>query len=288
MAIIQDNELKKGPAKWIHHAIICILIVLIPVQLLPHFWMFFGMFKAPLEVIKFPPNLLPEKFLWENITRIFTEYNLWHYIKNTFILCFGTILVQVPISAMGAYAMSKLRLRGANALLLFFIGTMMISGQATIIPMYLMMADFPLTHWNLINSFWSLILAFSAWGWIVFLFKNFFDSLPSALFEAAKIDGAGNMAIFLRIVFPNSLPVFSIAVLNTFNAVYNQFMVPLILLPGRDKWSLMVMIYNSTLGPVPWNLILVMLTIASIPLIVMYVLCQRYIVEGIVMTGIKG
>jgi multiple sugar transport system permease protein len=288
MAIIQENELKKGQAKWIHRIIICILAVLIPVQLLPHFWMFFGMFKAPLEVIKFPPKLLPEKFLWENAVRIFTEYNLWMYIKNTFVLCLGVILVQVPISAMGAYALSKLRLRMGNILLLFFVGTMMISSQALLIPTYLMMVKFPLTNWNLINSFWSVILAFSAWGWIVFLFKTFFDSLPSALFEAARIDGAGNMTIFLRIVFPNSLPVFAIAVLNTFNAVYNQFVLPLAFLPRREKWPLMVMIYNATNTSIPWNLILVMLTFTSIPLIIVYALCQRYIVEGIVMTGIKG
>jgi multiple sugar transport system permease protein len=198
-------------------------------------------------------------------------------------------MVQVPISALGAYALSKLRLKGSNVLLLFFIGTMMISNQATIIPTYLMMFNFPLTHWNLINSLWSVILAFSAWGWAVFLFKNFFDSLPSAIFEAARIDGAGNLTIFLRIVFPLSLPVFSIAVLNTFNAVYGQFMVPLILLPRREKWPLMVQIYNSTAqSSVPWNQVMVLLSITSIPLIVMYILCQRYIVEGIVMTGIKG
>jgi multiple sugar transport system permease protein len=288
MPIIQENELRKGTTKKIYWGIIVFLVILIPVQLLPHAWMFFGMFKAPLEVISFPPKLFPEKFLWNNITETFRAFKLWNNIKNTFLLCVGTIMVQVPISALGAFALSKLRLRGSSALLLFFVGTMMISNQATIIPTYLMMFDFPLTHWNLVNSLWSVILTFSAWGWAVFLFKNFFDSLPPALFEAARIDGAGNMTIFLKIVVPLSMPVFSIAVLNTFNAVYSQFMVPLMLLPKKEKWPLMVQIYQSTMAAVPWNQVMVLLSVASIPLILIYVFCQRYIVEGIVMTGIKG
>jgi multiple sugar transport system permease protein len=288
MPIIQDNELKKGNGKWIYRGILIFLVIFVPIQLLPHAWMFFGMLKAPLEVIEFPPKLLPGKFHWENIFITFKNFNLWNNIKNTMLLCFGTIIVQVPISALGAYALSKLRLKGSNALLLFFIGTMMISNQATVIPTYLMMSNFPLTHWNLINSLWSVILAFSAWGWSVFLFKNFFDSLPTALFEAARIDGAGNMAIFLKIVLPLSLPVFSIAVLNTFNAVYSQFMIPLTFLQKTEKWPLMVQIYSSTLSATPWNQVLVMLVVASVPLVIMYVLCQRYIVEGIMMTGLKG
>ncbi|MDR1900920.1 MAG: carbohydrate ABC transporter permease [Treponema sp.] len=289
MPILQQNELRKGRSLWLYRGIIVFLVVLIPIQLLPHLWMFFGMFKGPTEVIKLPPSLLPEKFLFENISTTFKKLNVWRNVWNTVILCGGTILVQIPISSLGAFALSKLRLRGSNILLLFFIGTMMISQQATIIPLYLMMFDFPLTHWNLINSFWSLILAFSAWGWAVFLFKNFFDSLPSSLFDAAKIDGANNLMIFIRIVVPLSGPVFSIAILNTFNAVYNQFMVPLMMLPAQDKWPLMVQIYAvQHAGATPWNQVMVLLAITTIPLLVIYILCQRYIVEGIVMTGIKG
>ena len=87
---------------------------------------------------------------------------------------------------------------------------------------------------------------------------------------------------------PLSLPVFAIAILNTFNVVYSQFMVPLMLLPAKDKWPLMLQIYTATVSAVPWNQIMVLLTTASLPLIVIYIIFQRYIVEGIVMTGIKG
>lgn len=288
MPILQTYELSRGSAKIIHRAIIVILAAALPIQLLPHAWMFFNMFKGPLEVMTFPPKLFPETFRWANLAETFKAFNLWNNIKNTFLLCGGVILTQVPISAMAAFALSKLKIKGSNILLMFFVGTMMISNQATVIPTYLMMFKFPLTHWNLVNSLWSVILAFSAWGWTVFLFKNFFDTLPEALFDAARIDGAGNMTIFLKVVLPLSLPVFSIAILNTWNAVYSQFMVPLMLLPGKEKWPLMVQIYTSTVSAVPWNQIMVLLTVASVPLIIVYILCQKYIVEGIVMTGLKG
>lgn len=282
MPIIQDNELRRGKGKTAYIIIVILLIAGIPLQLLPHLWMFFGMLKDKLEVIEFPPHLLPRVMLWENIPETFREFNLWHNLWNTFLMCGGTILVQVPISALCAFGLSKLRIRGANGLLLFFIGTMMISNQATVIPTFLMM-----NRWKLINSFWSVILAFSAWGWMVFLFKNFFDTLPDSLMEAARIDGASNLTIFLRVVVPLSMPVFSIAVLNTFNAVYSQFMVPLMLLPSKEKWPLMVAIYTATVSATPWNQIMVLLSVASLPLVVVYILCQKNIVQGIVLTGLK-
>ncbi len=289
MPILQDNELKKGSsAKRIYYGIIAILIVLIPSQMILHLYMFFSMFKEPLEAVKIPITLMPEKFLWGNIIDTFNLFKLWKNIINTLLLCGGVILVQVPISALCGFALSKLELKGAKMLLLFFMGTMMISHQATIIPTYLMMFDFPITHWNLIDSNWSVILAFSAWGWTIFLFKNFFDSLPLALIEAARIDGSGNLSTFFRIIIPLSAPVFSIAILNTFTAVYSQFLVPLMLLPSREKWPLMVQIYISTLSGTPWNQIMVLLTAASIPLILIYILAQKYIIEGITMTGLKG
>jgi len=283
MPIIQDTELKRGKGRFAYTLIIIILLVGIPLQLLPHAWMFFGMFKGKLEVIAFPPKLFPTIFLWNNIPETFRAFSLWHNILNTVLLCGGTILIQIPISAFCAYGLSKCRIKGANKYLLFFIGTMMISNQATIIPTFLMM-----NQCKLINSLWSVILSFSAWGWMVFLFKNFFDGIPDALLEAARIDGASSMAIFLRIVCPLSLPVFSIAILNTFNAVYSQFMVPLMLLPNKVKWPLMVQIYTATCSAIPWNQIMVLLSVASLPLVVVYVICQKNIVQGIVMTGLKG
>ncbi|AEV29430.1 ABC-type sugar transport system, permease component [Sphaerochaeta pleomorpha str. Grapes] len=283
MPIIQDSERSRGQGKRIYIGIIVILLVCIPFQVLPHLWMFFGMFKDKLEVMTFPPSLFPRQFFWGNISETFVTFDLWNNIKNTVIICGGTILVQVSISSLCAFGLSKLKIKHSNGLLLFFIGTMMISNQATIIPTFLMMND-----WGLINSFWSVILTFSAWGWMVFLFKNFFDTLPEALMDAAKIDGANNLTIFIRIVFPLSLPVFSIAVLNTFNVVYSQFMVPLMLLPAKDKWPLMLQIYTATVSAVPWNQVMVLLTTASLPLIIIYIFCQKYVVEGVVMTGIKG
>ncbi len=288
MSLLHENEIKRGKGKRIYFAIMVFLVLALPVQLLPHAWMFFSMFKSPIEVFQFPPDLLPDQFLWTNITETFQKFDLWGNIRNTFVICAGVILVQVTISSLAAFSLSKLRLKGANILLMFFVGTMMISNQATVIPTYLMMFDFPLLHINLIDSPWSVILAFSAWGWTVFLFKNFFDTLPDALIEAARIDGASNLTIFLRIVFPLSLPVFSIAILNTFNAVYSQFMVPLMLLPSQNQWPLMVRIYAATQSAVPWNQVMVMLTTASLPLILVYILCQKNIVQGIAMTGLKG
>ncbi|MEN6313144.1 MAG: carbohydrate ABC transporter permease [Clostridiaceae bacterium] len=199
-----------------------------------------------------------------------------------------TIMVQVTISSLAAYSLSKLKPKGHNYVLLFFVGTLMISEQTLLFPTYIMMYDFPLIHVNLINSFIAPVLAWSAWGWAIFLFKGFFDSVPNELMESARIDGANNLYIFGKIILPLSKPVFAVIILNTFMAVYNTFVVPLLLLPEENNWTLMVRIYAAQEGRATWNEVIIMLTFATIPVLIIYMFAQKYIVQGINMTGIKG
>ena len=120
------------------------------------------------------------------------------------------------------------------------------------------------------------------------VFKGFFDSFPKDLVEAAYIDGASNIGIFSRIVLPLTKPVFAVVTLNVFRAVYNTFMYPLMLLPNEKKWTLLVRIYASQEGSTPWNYVMVMLTVAVLPVLVFYLCMQKFVVQGITMTGLKG
>lgn len=287
MPVLQNIELK-GKGKRIYRAILLILVIGVPLQIFTYVWMLSNAFKDNLEIFKIPPSFIPDKFLWENITRTFSKYSLWSNLWNTLVLCIGTILIQVTVSSMAAYALSKLKPRGGKYILLFFLGTMMVSNQSLSFPTYIMMMKFPVLHVNLINSFWSLLLAFSAWAWAIFILKGFFDGLPNDLMESARIDGASNSMIFTRIVMPLSKPVFAVVILNTFMAVYNQFLFPLVLLPDEKKWPIMVRIYGAQQGSAMWNEVMVMLVVATLPVVLVYLLTQKYIVQGISMTGLKG
>ena len=288
MAALQPVELKSHKGKITYIVIMIILAVGIPLQIFPYLWMVSGSFKNNREIMRAVPSLIPLTPMPQNIPNTFKEYNLWNNFVNTMILCFGTILIQCTISILAAYALANLKPRGSKYILLFFVGTMMINEQAIAIPSYLLFQDFLGTGVSLINSFWSLLLAFSAWGWVIFLLKGFFDGLPADLLESARIDGAGAMRVLANIVLPLSKPVLAVVILNTFMAVYNQFLFPLILLPESDKWTIMIRIYAAQRGRASWNQSMVMLTFSTVPVLIAYLLAQKNIVQGISMTGLKG
>lgn len=286
MALLHKSDLSTKKGLLIYIIIVVILMVGIPLQIFPYFWMFTNMFKTNMEVIKLPPVFIPAKWMFSNITDTIRTYDMINNMKNTFVLVVGTILIQIPISTFAAYSLSKLNPPGKRLFLLFFLGTLMINQQALALPTYVMMTNF--LGMNLINNFWSLLFSFSAWGWVIFLLKGFFDGLPNDLMESARIDGARPMTILTRIILPLSKPVFSVVVLNTFMAVYNQFLFPLILLPSQEKWTIMIRIYAAQHGAAQWNEVMVLLTLSTLPVLLAYIVLQKYIVQGIAMTGLKG
>ena len=288
MPALHKIEQKSVKGKIVYGVILLILCIGIPLQVFPYLWMVSGMFKGNREIMSAIPSIIPKTPVFDNIPKVFDKYNLFENFKNTMILCFGTILIQCSISILAAYSLAHLKPKGSRYVLLFFIGTMMINEQAIAIPTFLMFQNFLGTGVRLINSFWSILLAFSAWGWVIFLLKGFFDGLPKDLLESAKIDGAGSMQVLSRIVMPLSKPVLAVVILNTFMAVYNQFLFPLILLPDSQKWTIMIRIYAAQQSNATWNDSMVLLTFSTIPVLVVYLLAQKYIVQGISMTGLKG
>jgi len=287
MAALQPVEMKSVKGRITYWGIISLLCVGVPLQVFPYLWMLSGTLKSNREITRPIPNLIPDNWLWSNIPNTITQYDLLRNVYNTFILCGGTILIQCSISVLAAYALAKLKPRGSKYILLFFVGTMMINEQAIAIPTFLMFQNF-MGLGTLVNSFWSLLLAFSAWGWAIFLLKGFFDGMPSELMEAGKIDGASAMQMLTAIVLPLSKPVLAVVMLNTFMAVYNQFLFPLVLLPDSSKWTLMIRIYAISSGRATWVEIMVLLTLSTIPVMIVYMFAQKYIVQGIAMTGLKG
>ena len=180
-----------------------------------------------------------------------------------------------------------LRPKGSKWVMSFFLGTMMINSQALAWPTYIMFTNF--FGMRLIDNLWSLILSFSAWAWAIFILKSFFDGIPKDLLESARIDGASSARILWSIVMPLSKPVFAVVILNTFMACYNQFIYPLILLPDSANWTIMVRIYAiQSSSSATWNQIMVLLGCATLPVILCYMFAQKYIVQGISMSGLKG
>lgn len=287
MPALQKVELRSTKGKITYGMIWTILGVGIPFQIFPYVWILLSMFKANKEVRAVPPTFLPNQWLWQNIPETFQKYNLGQNMLNSFLLCLGVIVLQVTISTLAAFALSKLRPKGSKWVMSFFLGTMMINSQALAWPTYIMFNNF--FGLRLIDNLWSLILSFSAWAWAIFILKSFFDGLPQDLLESARIDGASNARILFSIMLPLSKPVYAVVVLNTFMACYNQFIYPLILLPDSKNWTIMVRIFAiQGAGSATWNQIMVLLGCATLPVLLCYILAQKYIVQGISMSGLKG
>lgn len=284
MALINKVEQLHGKGRFFKILIIVFLCIGVPFQIFPFVWTLLSAFKSNIEIIQSPPTFFPSKIMLDGFISAFKDIKIQNNLLNTFIICFGVILVQVTTSALAAYSLSKLKPKFGKIVLLYFLGTMMINAQALIFPSYLMVSQM-----KLINSKLSVVLIFSAWAYTLYLFKGFFDSVPNELIEAADIDGASKMQVFLHIIIPLSLSVVAVNILMTFMAVYNQFIFPFILLPDPSEWTIMVRIYAAQNSPTTsWNTIMSMLITATVPILALYLAAQKNIVEGVASTGIKG
>ena len=167
MPALQRVEMKSRKGRLTYGVIMTILCVGIPMQVFPYIWILLSMFKANKEVRAIPPTFFPNKWLWENIPQTFAKYHLEQNILNSLLLCVGVILIQVTISTLAAYALSKLKPKGSKWVMTFFLGTMMINSQALAWPTYIMFTNF--FGVRMIDNLWSLILSFSAWAWAIFI-----------------------------------------------------------------------------------------------------------------------
>jgi ABC-type glycerol-3-phosphate transport system permease component len=266
-------------------------------------------FSHPLSFWPHPAFLQVYSILLKGLATQLLPLPLSVYVRNSLILAFGTLLTQIPISILAAYAMARLHApRWARWLFYFVVGTLFIPQEATLIPSYLLLKNFPfpynttLPHLDLLNTYWAVILPGMAWGFSVLIFKGWFDTLPVDVLDAARMDGAGELRILWSVVLPISLPVIAYMGYTTFTAVWDAFTWPLIVLTSPNKMPLSVAlnaaqqtIAGSPSGPVlnsamtqgvlGWNGVMAMAVLQSIPVFIAFLLFREQIVRGVKITG---
>lgn len=213
-------------------------------------------------------------------------FGFYKYFLNSGIITFTVIIWQLIFAGLGSYALSHLirSKRLQFSLLMFFLATIMIPGISTLIPQYVLMQKL-----HLVDTLWAIILPHFAWGFVIFLFKGFFDQLPNELLQAARIDGASEFRTFLQIVIPMSIPVFTIVGVMTFIPVWNEFMWPYIVTTSPENWTFTVAMNDLQTGNDPRpNWISASGIISMIPLLILFISTQRYVEKGINFTGLKG
>ncbi len=199
---------------------------------------------------------------------------------NTAIFALLTIAAQLIINPVAAYALSRYPIRASGKILLFLLATMAFPAEVAMIPSFLLLKGL-----GLLNTFAALVLPTAASGYMIFLLKGFFDSLPQELFEAGQLDGARETTLMMRIALPLSKPVLGYLALLAFMGAYGSFLYAFLIAQDQRMWTLMVYIYQLQNASAPRSTIMAALTLAAIPTLVIFLLCQRVIMRGIVLPG---
>ncbi|MBY5812063.1 carbohydrate ABC transporter permease [Rhizobium leguminosarum] len=265
-------------------AIYAIVIAVTLIMLMPFAWMLSASLKLSRDVFAFPIEWIPSEPQWHNYVDIWTKIPLALFIYNTSKLTIIVTLLQLLTSSFAAYAFAKLNFPYKNTLFLGYIATIAMPWQVYMVPQFLLMREFGLnnTHLALI-----CLQAFTAFG--VFLMRQFYISIPTELCEAARIDGMNEYQIWARIMLPLSKPALSTLTIFTFVTTWNDFLGPMIYLTKTELKTVQIGLrmfisqYSAEYG-----LIMAASVVALIPVLVVFLSLQRFFVEGIASTGLKG
>ncbi len=249
---------------------------------IPFIWMILSAFKTESEVMQIPPTLWPSEFTLENFVNLFVNMNFAVYLKNTIIVVLFSF-AGLFLNAMAGYAFAKFNFKGREKIFYVVLATMMIPGQVTMIPVYLILNQLQLT-----NTMTGIVLPGLVGAFSIFLFRQFMSTIPDELLEAARLDGASEFRVFIQVVLPISKPILAVQGILTFIAGWNSFLWPLIIANDEALYTLSVGL-SLLKGQYGGNFALQMAgsTFMVVPIIIIFILFQKHIIEGYTISGMK-
>ncbi|HEY9309371.1 MAG TPA: carbohydrate ABC transporter permease [Microbacterium sp.] len=257
------------------------------VMIAPLLWTFSTSLKTREAVFALPPQWIPDPVVWENYVRVWSAGPLLSGIVNSIIVSATVTTIGTVTSMLAAFAFAKMRLPAKNVLFLLLLSAIMIPFPTIMIPQFKLFADL-----GMVDTLWPLILP-GVFGNIVMIFfiRQYLDSVPDSIIEAAKIDGAGYLRIFFTLIFPAIRPAIAAQFILWFMAVWNDYLAPIIYLNSPEKQTLQLVIasFNATYASqTDYPLIMAASFIALIPVLAVFVIFQRQIIESVALTGAKG
>jgi multiple sugar transport system permease protein len=250
----------------------------------PFLWMLVSSFKPEQEVRAVPPTWWPETVTLDNYRILFSKLDFPTYFLNSAIVAIAVTLGNLLFCSMLGYALAKLNFPGKKVLFTIVLGTLMVPGVVTFVPLFVLT-----TKMGLSNSLIGMILPFLAAPFGVFLMRQFISALPDELIQAARIDGAGELRIFTSVVMPLCGPALATLGILTFLGSWNNFLWPLVVAQTEDKYTLPVALALYAVGQnaTQYGLLLAGSVVVVLPVLALFLLLQRHIMQGIAMTGIK-
>lgn len=253
-------------------------------MLTPFAWMILGSFKTDAEIRRHPTEFIPREPTLDNFTTLFGRLDFTTFFVNSIVVAVFVTLGNIVFCSMVGYALAKLQFRGKKLLFALVLGTLMVPGVVTFVPLFVLTANL-----GLVNSYPGLILPFLISPLGVFLMRQFMLSLPDELIEAARIDGASEWRIFVRVIMPLCGPAIATLTILTFLASWNNFLWPLVVATTEDMYTLPVALalYSVGQNAARYGLMMAGAVVVVVPVLIVFVVLQRYFVQGIALTGIK-
>ena len=269
----------------IQHSLLFVILMIIGLTMLvPFFWTLSSSFKYDREIFEYPIKWIPEVFRWSNYQEVWTRVNFLTYYLNTIKLSIIVTVGQVVTCSLAAYSFAKMDYPGRDKIFLCYLATMMVPWHAIMIPQFIIIKNM-----GFYDSHWTIILMnlFSAFG--VFLLRQFMLGIPMELSEAARIDGCGELKIYSQIIMPMCKPGLATLVVFTFNFMWNDYMGPMIYL-NTDKLKTIqigLAAFRTEYGA-EYGLIMAGTVCSLLPMVLIYCVAQKYLIEGIAFSGLKG
>ncbi len=260
------------------------LVIGAVLMVIPMLWMVSASLMPAGQASTYPPRLFPREVTLEHYVALFTRLDLGRSLVNSALIAVTVTVVSIVINSMAGYAFAKLRFRGRDALFRVLAAALVIPVQVSMLPLFLLMKQL-----GLINTYWGVIVPGLASIFGIFLIRQYAQSIPDDLLDAARMDGAGELRIYTSIVLPTIVPILATMAIWTFLSTWNDFMWPLIVLSDDAKWTLPVALANLSGEHVQdTELMMAGSVLTILPVMMVFLFLQRYYIQGVMVGSVKG
>ena len=287
IGIISEIDYANKPAKILYWSLFALMCIIAFVCIAPPIWVILSSLKDTKEFYAIPPTIIPRSFNPEKIVEAWNTFDFSRYYLNTIIVTAGAIIMSVVCNGLAGFVLSKLKPKGSGLVFALILGSMMVPNTVSMVPVYQNIVSFPILGFNMINTFWPMMLMAGCNAFQTIVYKSFFDGIPSALIEAGKIDGCNEIQSFIKIVIPLSKAVVFTSMILPFNAEWGSFFWPFLVLRDKEVYTVIVEVFKIR-NSIAQDQVLMILSFAIIPPAIMFMIFQKNIMQGLTMSGIKG
>lgn len=280
--IITWSDLKKPSVRILYYTIFAICIIFTIISIAPPLWVFLSSFKD-IKEFTLEPTLIPKKFDFSKFVKTWNDLKFYKYYINSFISIAGSLVCAIVFNGLLAFAISIIKPKGSKFIYSLVLGSLMVPATTSLVPLFI-----NINKLGLSGTFYPLWFSIGANAFYVVLFKQFFDTLPKSIIEAARLDGCNNLQLFLRIVMPLSKPITMVVAMYAINAAWSDFLLPYLVLNNTGLETVMVRLFQFRNGKTADVDILRAIVFAVIPLVILFTAFQKQITQSNSYSGIKG